>query len=71
MQAFMKMGAESRETGRLPGEDEMSNKTSVISPAEGPPTHEPSAKRVEEELANPESTITVNRNLAETLENLR
>jgi hypothetical protein len=34
MQAFMKMGAESRETGRLPGEDEMSNKTSVISPAD-------------------------------------
>jgi hypothetical protein len=30
----------------------MSNTTSVISPAEGPPTHESSAKRVEEELAN-------------------
>jgi hypothetical protein len=26
----MKMGAESRETGRLPEEDEMSNKTPVI-----------------------------------------
>jgi hypothetical protein len=52
MRAFMKMGAESRETGRLPGEDEMSNKTSVISSAAGPPTHESSAKRVEEELAN-------------------
>jgi hypothetical protein len=41
MQAFMRMGAESHETGRLPGEDGMSNKTSVISPAEGPPTHGP------------------------------
>ena len=68
MQAFMKMGAESRETGRLPEEDEMSNKTSVISPADGPPTHEPPAKRVEEELKNPESTITANPNLAETRE---
>jgi hypothetical protein len=68
MQAFMKMGAESRETGRLPGEDEMSNKTSVISPADGPPTHESSAKRVEEESANPGSTIAVNPNLAETRE---
>jgi hypothetical protein len=46
----------------------LSNKTSVRSPAEGPPTHEPSAKRVEEELANPGSTITVNPNLAETRE---
>jgi hypothetical protein len=64
----MAVGAESHGTGRLPGEDEMSNKTSVISPAEGPPTHEPSAKRVEEELANPESTITVNPNLAEARE---
>ena len=67
MRAFMRMGEASRETGRLPGEDEMSNKTSVISPADGP-THEPSAKRVEEELANPESTTTVNPNLAETRE---
>jgi hypothetical protein len=46
----------------------MSNKTSVISPAEGPPTHESSAKRVEEELANPESTTTANPNLVETRE---
>jgi hypothetical protein len=68
MQALMTTGAESHETGRLPGEDEMSNKTSVISPAEGPPTHGSSAKRVEEELANPESTIAVNPNLAETRE---
>ena len=67
MQAFMRMGKASRETGKLPGEDEMSNKTSVISPADGP-THEPSAKRVEEELANPESTTTANPNLAETRE---
>ena len=59
MQAFIMKGKESRENGKLPGEDEMSNKTSVISPADGP-THEPSAKRVEEELANPESTTTVN-----------
>jgi hypothetical protein len=68
MQAFMKMGAKSRETGTLPREDEMSNKTSVISPAEGPPTHKSSAKRVEEELANPESAITDNPSLAETRE---
>jgi hypothetical protein len=68
MQAFMKMGAESRETGRLPGEDKMSNKTSVISPADGSPTHGSSAKRVEEELANPESTTTANPNMAETRE---
>ena len=64
----MKMGAESHETGRLPGEDEMSNKTPVISPAEGPPTHEPKDKRVEEEMANPGSTTTANPNLAEALE---
>jgi hypothetical protein len=64
----MRMGAESHETGRLPGEDEMSNKTSVISPAEGPPTHGSKDKRVEEEMANPESTITANPNLAETRE---
>jgi hypothetical protein len=68
MNTFMRMGAESHETGRLPGEDEMSNKTSVISPAEGPPTHESKDKRVEEEMANPESTTTVNPNLAETRE---
>jgi hypothetical protein len=54
MQAFMGMGTESHETGRLPGEDDMSNKTSVISAAEGPPTHESWAKRVEEEMANPD-----------------
>jgi hypothetical protein len=64
----MRMGAESHETGRLPGEDEMSNNTSVMSSAEGPPTHEPKDKRVEEEMANPESTITVNPNLAGTCE---
>ena len=68
MQAFMTMGAESHETGKLPGEDEMSNKTSVTPPAEGPPTHEPWAKRIEEELANPGSTTTANKNLAETRE---
>jgi hypothetical protein len=64
----MRMGAESHETGRLPGEDEMSNKTSVISPAEGPPTHAPRDKRIEEEMANPESAITANPNLAEARE---
>jgi hypothetical protein len=53
MQAFMRMGAESHDTSRLPGEDEMSNKTSVISPAEGLPTHGPKDKRAEEEMANP------------------
>jgi hypothetical protein len=69
MNTFMRMGAESHETGRLPREDEMSNKMSVISPAEGPPTHESKDnKHVEEEMANPESTITVNPNLAETRE---
>ena len=68
MDALMRMGAESHETGRLPGEDEMSNKTSGMSPAEGPPTHESKDKRVEEEMANPESTITFNPNLAETRE---
>jgi hypothetical protein len=68
MQAFMRMGAESHETGRLPGEDGMPNKTSVISPAEGPPTHGPWGKRVEEEMANPESTTTANPNLAGTRE---
>jgi hypothetical protein len=64
----MRKGAESLETGKLPGEDDMSNKTSVISSADGPPTHESSDKRVREELANPKSTITVNANLAETRE---
>jgi hypothetical protein len=68
MQALMRMGAESHETGRLPGEDEMSNKTSVISPAGGPPTHGSKDKRVEEEMANPGSTTTANPNLAETRE---
>jgi hypothetical protein len=46
----------------------MSNKTSVISPAEGPPTHGSKDKRVEEEMANPGSTIAVNPDLAETRE---
>jgi hypothetical protein len=54
----MTTGAESHETGRLPGEDEMANKTPVISPAEGPPTHESWVKRVEEELANPDLAET-------------
>jgi hypothetical protein len=67
MQAFMRMGRESRENGKLPGEDEMSTKTSVVPPADGP-DHEPSGKRVREELANPESTTTANANLAETRE---
>jgi hypothetical protein len=64
----MRKGAESRETGKLPGEDEMSNKTSVISPAEGPPIHGSKDKRAEEEMANPESAITRNPNMAETRE---
>jgi hypothetical protein len=64
----MTLGAESHETGRLPGEDELSNKTSVIiSPAEGPSTREPRARCVEEELGNPESTIAVDPNLAEAM----
>jgi hypothetical protein len=64
----MSKGGESRGTGRLPEEDEMSNKTSVVSPAEGPSTHEHKDKLAEEELANPESTITCNPNIAETRE---
>jgi hypothetical protein len=61
------MGRASRENGKLPEEDEMSNKTSVVSPADGP-DHGPSGKRVEEELANPESTTAGNTHLAETRE---
>jgi hypothetical protein len=68
MYTFMSKGAEFRETGRLPGENEMSNKTSVVSPAEGPPTHGYMDKLAEEELANPESTITCNPNIAEARE---
>jgi hypothetical protein len=71
MNTFMSKGAESRETGRLPGEDEMSNKTSVVPPAEGPPTRGYKDKLAEEELANPESTTTCNPNIAETRENRR
>ena len=68
MKAFMMKGKESRENGKLPGEDEMSTKTSVVSSADGPAL-EPSGKRVLwEELADPESTITVNANLAEMRE---
>ena len=64
----MMKGKESRENGKLPGEDEMSTKTSVVSSADGPAL-EPSGKRVLwEELADPESTITVNANLAEMRE---
>jgi hypothetical protein len=68
MYTFMSKGAEFRKADRLPGEDGMSNKMSVISPAEGPPTHESKDKRAEEEMANPESTITRNPNMAETRE---
>jgi hypothetical protein len=67
MQAFMRKGRESRENGKLPGEDEMSTKTSVVLSADGP-DHGPPGKRVREELANPESTTTVNANLAEARE---
>jgi hypothetical protein len=68
MQAFIMKGTESRENGKLPGEDEMSNKTSVVSSADGPEL-EPSGKRVIwEDLSDPKSTITVNANLAETRE---
>jgi hypothetical protein len=64
------MGAESHETGRLPGKDEVSNKTSVTSPAEGPPTHGSKDKRVEEEMemANSESITARNPGPAETRE---
>jgi hypothetical protein len=68
MNPFMRMGAESHETGRLPGEDEMSNETSVISLAEGPPTHESKDKRGEEEMTNSESITARNPNPAETRE---
>jgi hypothetical protein len=68
MYSFMSKGGESRGTGRLPGEDEMSNKTPVVSPAEGPPTHGHKDKPAEEELANPERTTTYNPNTAETRE---
>ena len=68
MYSFMSKGGESRGAGRLPGEDEMSNKTSVVPPAEGPPTHGHKDKLAEEDLANPESTITCNPNIAETRE---
>jgi hypothetical protein len=68
MKAFMMKGKESRENGKLPGEDEMSTKTSVVSSADGPDL-EPSGKRVLwEDLSDPKSTITVNANLAETRE---
>jgi hypothetical protein len=63
----MMKGKASRENGKLPEEDEMSNKTSVVPSADGP-DHEPSGKRVREELANPESTTTANTNLAEARE---
>jgi hypothetical protein len=42
--------------------------SSVISPAEGPPTHEFKDKRVEEEIANSESITARNPNSAETRE---
>ena len=64
----MSKGAEFRETGRLPGENEMSNKTSVVSPAEGPPTHGHKDELAEEELANPGSAATYNPNIAEARE---
>jgi hypothetical protein len=63
----MRKGKESRENCKLPGEDEMSTKKSVVSSADGP-DHGPPGKRVREELENPESTITVNVNLAEARE---
>jgi hypothetical protein len=68
MYSFMSKGGESRGAGRLPGEDEMSNKTSVVSPAAGPPTHGHKDKLAEEELANPGSATTYNPNTAETRE---
>jgi hypothetical protein len=64
----MSKGTEFRETSRLPGEDEMSNKTSVVPPAEGPPIHGYKDKLAEEELENPESTTTCNPNIAEARE---
>ena len=68
MFSFMSKGGEPRGTGRLPEEDEMSNKTSVVPPAEGPPTHGHKDKLAEEELANPGSAIAYNPNLAEARE---
>jgi hypothetical protein len=49
----------------MPGEDEMSNKTSVVSPAEDPPAHGHEDKLAAEELANPGSTVACNPNTAE------
>jgi hypothetical protein len=68
MLSFVSKGGESRGTGRLPGEDEVPNKTSVVSPAEGPPAHGYKDKLAEEELANPESTTTYNPNIVEARE---
>jgi hypothetical protein len=63
----MSKGAEFREIGRLPGEDERPNKTSVVPPAEGPPAHGCNKDElVEEELSNPESITARNPNPAET-----
>jgi hypothetical protein len=66
----MSKGGEPRGTGGLPGEDEMSNKTSIAPPAEGPQTHvhEDMHKLAAEELANPESTAAHNPNIAQARE---
>jgi hypothetical protein len=44
----------------------MSNKTSVVPPAEGPPTHGHEDELAAEELANPDSTATCNPDIAVT-----
>jgi hypothetical protein len=67
----MSKGGEPRGIGGLPGEDEMSNMTSVVSPAEGPQTHGNEDKLAAEELANPESTAACNPNITETREVVR
>jgi hypothetical protein len=65
---MMSKGGEYREIEGLPDEDCMSNKTSAVSSAEGPPTHGHKDKLAAEELANPGSTTTCNPNIAETRE---
>jgi hypothetical protein len=68
MFSSMSKGGEYRGTGRLPGEDLMSNKTPVVPSTEGPPTHGHKDELAAEELASPESTATCFPNITETRE---
>jgi hypothetical protein len=51
----MSKGGEHREIEGLPDEDALSNRTSVVPSAEGPPAHGHRDELAAEELANPES----------------